>query len=401
MKRFIAILLCVLMVFPQAVVGSLASYDAPVAVSDKGDPIKMEVVGTLPLYEHVHGDWITEELDNGDVVEWFEYECAQAKADVVFYYADGTAETLNIDDIGGFAFGSSQCRENPWTAGNTYEAHLFYNGENDSLIDNPLSCTYSIEIVENPVESIDVYGDFTFQENVDGMWATYVDGDDECEYYFYQPTNAIEEVCFNYKDGTSEYVSLWELGEYTRDKWSLDYKQTAFDPWVGGNSYEVVFRYGDVACSFWIEIEESNVERIEISEGNAVTEGTCGYYSNYTVSYPDVEGYESGVYFNYEAYRIINAITVYYKDGTSEVLSSDADGISYHYYQDPFESRWTVGNTYEITVGYGGATAVHQVEILPSLVESIEILEINDLVEGLDSWMREEWDSEDNRYEYN
>ena len=225
MKRFIAILLCVLMIVPQAVVGSLASVDRS---TDYNAVVDIEVVGTQPLYENIHGDWRSHYDEASDTyVEWFDYECALASADVVFYYADGSTRTVNVHDISGFSFGSSQSYENQWTVGNTYEAHLFFNGENYEQVDSPASCTYYIEIVENPVESIEVTGDFSCMEGTNGWWrSTYIEEESAfVQYFYYDPINFLDEIRFNYKDGHSETIEAWELDDYTDGRHTFSFAE--------------------------------------------------------------------------------------------------------------------------------------------------------------------------------
>ncbi len=397
MKRLIAILLCALMVVPQAAIGSLVTAfaesisgeSAPTPEVEEVEavevensfPIRMEVVGTQPIIENVDGWWenyYDEESD--EYVRWFYYECAQASADVIFYYEDGTTQQVNVHDISGFTFFSDQSYHNQWLPGNTYEAVLSYGGEDYYRDDNPISCTYSITIAENPVERIEIGNRSVVYEGTCGYYADYevgYPGEDNYEsgvYFWYDPWCIVDTIIVYYKDGTTEEVDINNVGGV-----SIGYDQGYDDQWTVGNSYDITYGYYGAETVYSVEIMPTPVRSIEIVSKNDIIEGTNCWMNSYWD--------ENDNYCEYEFYdpnSFVNEVKVNYNDGTSEIKSIyELDGRSIYTGQN-YLNQWTADNTYQVTLWYAGVSCDFNINVISDPISSIEIYEYRNLRAGVD-----------------
>ena len=253
---------------------------------------------------------------------------------IVVNYKDGTSEELGLWEIDYDSHTEDQSYENRWTAGNSYEITVTYKG---------ISCTYTVNIIESPVESIEVFGDFDIVEHTHGYWEWgYFDGE-EVNYFIYQPSDLINNVKINYKDGTSETKELWQL-----DRYSISYVggQSAYNPWTVGNSYEVVLNYLGANGSFFVNIVEDPVERIEIYSTRPLV---YRHDSNTRYDYD-----EFGNEYEYEYFYAAAAITelkLYYKDGTTNIISvQDYEGEISYSSDQTYSNQWLPGNKYTASV---------------------------------------------------
>ncbi len=146
MKRFIAILLCALMVVPQAVVGTLAfeaeseifneavnvePVDTQPVPDDVVEPrtiVDIQVHETRPLMEGTYGwDQIwTDEF--GVEHNWFRYSPSDAVVTMLVTFDDGTSEIHDKSFMSSWRTFDDQSYDNQWSAGNTYPASIEYNG---------------------------------------------------------------------------------------------------------------------------------------------------------------------------------------------------------------------------------------------------------------------------------
>ena len=246
--------------------------------------------------------------------------------------------------------------QNPWTPGSTHQVTASILG---------VECTFNVTIKESPVQSV-VLDDTVITGYTGGEWdeGLYI-------YKYFTPSGKVimkdqterEIQGFN-GTGAGEGRAYYDF-DIDGETYNLyiDYGEQFISPWQTGNTYKTRYVAVGGEGTFNTEITEGLVASVEIED--------------YTV----IEGINSERYWtDYDYYYIQPAFTVTLKDGT--VLHADGgrgidigeDYMSLEVQFDQNEQHLLPGNTYEMTGFIGGASAIFNVTVLPSPIESVEII---------------------------
>ncbi len=391
MKRFIAILLCVLMIVPQAVIGSLAS-EVEYAVSEnEAAPQSDATLIGIEVYEYntvIEGN-CGGYTDRNTETMYYHYNPYYFINTVKLSYSDGTSDVVNFSDIYDYcSIDMVQNYENQWTADNTYPITLNYNG---------VSCRYDVYITPTNIESIEIPETISFVEGqhlktvseyVDGQWV---------EHQEYEVFDAIVDgmIKVNYKDGTSENVRLWN--DYHDLYFAFASNQSADNVWTAGNTYTATLHYYGVSCDYDVTITEDPIDYVEVYGTKSLVEGYDGSYGS--ISSNNVYSH----YYWYSAADAIESVRIVYKDGTDKICSLwelesysvDCDS-SYEQSQEP----WVAGNYYDATFNCGSHSCDFKVYIAPNGIESVEVYELGGLVVGEHSEQKMGYDNESGQWLY-
>ena len=263
----------------------------------------------------------------------------------------------------------------------------------------PICAAASVpEITNISVEDVQLIQD------TNGYFKTDYDGETQTEseeyyYYWYSPTLTVF-----FADGSSQeiYDTLEWDGEWYDVLYTDD--QSAENPW-GVGEHTVTAELLGVTANFTVEIVENPIERIELAETAPIQiiEQTNGsVQSKYD---PETgEAIERSEYFHY---WYLPALTVYFKDNSSQEIYGVLDWNGTHYgvsYEDDqsAETPWGIGE-HTVTAELLGVTVDFTVEIIESPVERIEFAEsaTSPLIEGTHGEMSSEYDEEtDSMVEY-
>ena len=332
-----------------------------------------------------------------------------------FYYLkgritfnDGT-EPININGNGFHYKGEyysisydyyAQSYQNPWTAGETYQTDITVLGK---------TVTVPVTIVPSPVESLEIEP-VSIIENSSGYYASHYNpstGEDE-EYYYYNNFGNRLKGKITFNDGTKpiDIRAGYNFNYNGESYWiSYDYKQGYENRWILGGTYDITVSALGKTVTVPVTIVPSPVESLEI-EPVSIIENSSGYYaSHYNPSTGEDEEY---YYYNNFGNRLKGKIT--FNDGTKPIdiragynfnYNGEYYSVSYSYNQS-YENRWTVGETYEVKVSALGKTVTVPVTITPSPVESIELETIR-FIENAGGYYESEYDpstGENNKYYY-
>ncbi len=254
-------------------------------------------------------------------------------------------------------YDSEQTYNNQWGVGKHTATFCIGNFEK----------AYTVNIVENPVESIQVE-DMTVMAYGDGDYM-----EDGSFYYYIDPND----VTITLKDGTvieNSYFS-WNGEDHWVDDnaWDLQHES----PWELGGTYTVTATLFGVTDTFNVTIEEAAIESIEIQD-MTILEGDEAYGD-----YTDEGFYYDPYYLNF---------TVTFKDGTTQTVTDNSwfelNGESFRVENNASElqceGQWVAGNTYTVTGTVLGVSDTFEVTIKPSFVSSIAVKDVV-LYEGLDN----------------
>lgn len=374
---------------------------------------------------HDYYDYYDPETHNGYSCDWFRYEYNKTEGDILTVNnKDGSTVEFIYD---GWAYISSdgseiskkevkisdnQSYHNQWTAGNTYDINVSYSG---------FTTTFSVNIIENPVESISytINKPIEIFEYSNGYW-----DEDEETYYYSLPTlsDYIEKITLNYNDGTTEDF-IWDEDEWeycNSDGEYLDYSLQATqgdEPWVlgGDNSFKIVTCGREVDIP--VTIIENPVESVSytMSHPIEIIENTNGYWDER--EYYDEEN-DEWVYEDYYSYNFehissyIEKFTLNYTDGTTEdfIWNEDegqycnADGEYLEYSQEirQWKDPWVIGGDNNFKVIVYGKEAEVPVTIIENPVASVSYTpsEPIELLENIDGTWWEVTYSDGREYEY-
>ncbi|MBR4072226.1 MAG: leucine-rich repeat protein [Clostridia bacterium] len=371
MKRFIAILLCALMVVPQAAAASLASNvsyeDAEDLVEntsiDVSDSVVYNAENTVvdlefPDYDGVIkegsiGSWSSQEVD-GEWKSYFEYMLNYDIGWITAHYNDGTSREYHSSETSIVNIEVTQDYFNQWTAGGIYSATVTVEGYSETL---------DFYIDPTNIEKFEVLETKPIYEG-DGDVNGYYDRelDTFLTYVRYDEWDAIGDIKVYYKDGTTEICDYDELGSKIEGSVFLYGNQGPDSPsgiWTVGNTYTALLSCGMFEDTFEISIIENPIESIEVVETQPIMENTNGWLSGY---WDENNNYVE--WYCYYAQNAVKSVKINYKNGTSEILPTNQLGSWGSSTNQTFENPWTVGNTYSATFKYMGKTCEFEVSIV-------------------------------------
>lgn len=283
--------------------------------------------------------------ETGEYVEWVCYDNYQYKLTGTITYEDGTtAELTNgyyIDGSYNYSnidYFDNQSYNSPWIVGNNYEVTATVFGATG---------TFSVTIVENPVESITATP-IELIENVDGY--------DNGSYFYYKISGNKTKVTVKLKDGTilsnysyGSYDSyIYYNGEYYHINTSIE--QSEESPLLAGNTYPATGTFLGYSFDMTVSIVENPVESIEVVNIESIYTNDYSYISDGTPIYstPSI------------------ILKVSFKNG-EHVIINEGYGVSDNQDKTP----WTVGGENIITVSYMNKTTEVNVELIERDIEYI------------------------------
>lgn len=300
---------------------------------------------TKVLYNEIDGGWRTD-WDSGQ--KYFEYYLDSSAMDITVTYKDGTVYTGDQYDIEwqtgiSFLFDEHQSVSTPWTVGkNTVDFRCAnYTG------------SFEVEVVENPVQAVDVNCTKQFRELYDGKWGEdYGEYGESYEFFDYMPSKSDLAATITYKDGTTYTGSVADVEEQTGMTFSVDWNNRYNNPWkVGDNTAE--FTFAGISGTFNVKVLESPVSSIEIVKARTLRE-------NENMDY----GYVSGT--AYSRYEYDFTYRLHFTDGTSQLFSSNKAERNVKITDTQATGPWSVDGKNEFTITCGGVSATGSVKILPS-----------------------------------
>ena len=279
---------------------------------------------------------------------------------------------------------TDQSYENQWGLG-THTASVKVMGFDSS---------FEVEIVSTPIESI-VCDDIIYIENTNGFYQQVglgmgpgmgpgmsPDAGTSETYYVY---NVYPRFTVTFKDGTvmeNQSGGVMYNGQHYTVYTSYD--QSYANRW-GVGEHEVTIELMGATATCKVKIVESPIESIVVPDIEVI-EGTGGRMEN-------IYNPNTGTYESFYMYSTINYsdIVLKYKDGTEQPYHGGSvvyEGISYHMETSSDQSitnPWGIGE-HTASVSFMGVKTDYKVTIIESPYVSIEVLNVETLVENEDCW---------------
>ncbi len=328
------------------------------------NPVKsLEVLDgfRLSLIENLDGEMTTcYNPETGDYdKEYFKYSTSRIEyARILITYKDGSTKIATPKELFSESFiVDDNQEENHWEKGKENYLTVSYLGVETQI---------PVDIIDNPVKSIEVvkYDEIKLIENVVGFWnQTGYEGDSGKYFYYFIPDINGVAVKINYNDGTSKTA---EVGSYVDGReitwWDNQYEKHFT---VGSDNY-ITIKYAGVTTELPVTVVENPVESITVNSAP-----TRVYYLG------------DAVYSNRDDITGLN-FTVNFKDGTKKTYNyTDVEKnrkFDGYYYNVELADEEKVGLN-DVKFEYMGKTAVYQVEVKESPLESIDIVKMPDVTE--------------------
>ncbi len=302
-----------------------------------------------------NGSW-QDEWDevNGEYVEkaWMEYDVAPHNVTVTL--KDGSTISGSVDHINSvlgsdLSYTSDQSWTNPWGVGE----------HTATICIGKFSATYTVAIVENPIQSIAADDIEVIEGN--GSWQ---EGWME---YDIVPHN----VTVTLKDGSTVSGGLDYIGYKLGIQLWCDSDQSYENPWSVGEHTATIY-FNDISATYTVKVVPSPIERI-VFEDLVLYEGLDISYDDYFSASPKIK-------------------QVVLKDGSNATITEDGYSILYNggWYapgdnsfalQD--EQAWTAGNTYQVTGSLWNVSATYNVTIKAYPIQSVQVIRNPDKTEYL------------------
>jgi len=265
--------------------------------------------------------------------EWISYERYEYYPNCSVTLDDGTIR--DCDSVGDFyyngcwysvVFSDNQSETNKWGVG-VHEVTASYGD---------VSTTFTVTIIESPVERIDIY-DIELIEEEDGyLDSDYNDETGEWDLEFYRYEYSVNgEVYFT--DGTSAEISYGSF-EYNGEEYYLNYYdgQSYETPWTVGNTYAIKAEVLGQEDEFQITIVEKPVVSFTL-EDQVVFANVDGYWET---DYNE-ETDEWDLEYFYYTYPMQGQVVL--KDGSVQEL----DGDWFEYNDEWYYVNYEDGQSYE------------------------------------------------------
>ena len=263
-----------------------------------------------------------------------------------------------------------------------------------------LTASFTITLIENPVESIElISGEFVYVEQFGGYFSErYNDDNDSWEdYYYYEYINYMPEdirVKINYKNGSSKVINQDELLNGYGLVWHDEQDK---EPWILGSNNNLYVSFLGVEIEIPVTVIKNPVERIELVKGTSIeyTENVNGYIQNG----------ENGEYFCYYTDSPTDAeIKIIYTDGSSRIAKVYEQIDNYYVDWDDLQDKqpWTVGTNNLSEILYLGHSVVLPITVKKNNVKSIEYvsgkLTLIENVNGIKDFIYDEETGEEIEY---
>ncbi len=338
------------------------------------NPIESIVAEDLEIIENTGNleDYYDEE-QGAYVGSWMRYDVLPQMITVCFN--DGREDISGHpywveEETGyGITYQSDQSYHNQWGTG-SHEAVIEIAG---------VSATYNVEIVESPIESIEVDPLSVVLgsgEEKDGYWGEFDWVDTPWMEYSVTP----QHITVNLKEGDPVSGTPEEVAMALEFEIYYDSDQSGETPW-GLGTHEATITIAGVCATYTVEIIESPVESIEV-ETVEVIEGAGWKQDGY---WDEDDNWVEGV--SWMEYDIEpQKITVHFSDGRPSITGDqydleEATGYTPRFHSDQnYNNQWELGE-HTATISFMGATAEYTVKMVESPVESVRVEDF-ELVQG-------------------
>mgnify|MGYP003290300841 CR=1 FL=1 len=320
------------------------------------------------------GCYCWDEIKGDSYYEYYRYNIYPQKITVIFN--DGTKFTGNTDDIYNktgcwLNINDTQSYENQWSVGNYYISASLGNART----------TYKVEIIDTPIESIELsLKKSKLTENVDGNLT-----------YEFDESGEIINSYFNY--------DVWwvDVGEITFKKgfehydddsygYSIIDDQSYDNPW-GVGKHTITFSCLGYKQDFEIEVVANpyKVKNVTVEAGRKLIENNDGYITNDYIYNESIDEYTEVEYFRYNAENSYPIITIEFEDGTiisgrdyqiNQQIDVYPSVLSYQSY----ENSWEIGK-YTAYLEIFGEVYPFEVEVTANPVSGIELVKAPDKTE--------------------
>ena len=368
----------------------LMGFETEFTVEIIESPVEYMTVAGSTCIEGVDGNLMEEDIWEDDefigTEEWFEYY--YYPNDITLKLKDGRTfkgdlyelyEELEDEPGCWYSYGSDQSYENQWDVGE-HTAYLNFMG---------FVAEYTIEVVENPVESItaDDISRIVGTNMISAQEEIWNEETEDYEWVGYSIYNVQPEyITVKLKNGETVEGDIWEVCD-ALDCYDYNYysDQDYDNEWDIG-THTATFEFMGVKTEYSVEITESPVNSITVEDVSHIV-GTGGevigenLWNEETEDYDYVQWYEYNVRPEY--------FTVELEDG--EIVEGDywevCDELGY---EGDYESNQSYGNqwyigTHTATFNFMGYTTDFNVIITESPVASIEIEDL-EIIEGSHSY---------------
>lgn len=315
--------------------------------------------GTTQKYIYEDGGYFDKD-ENGNLIYFYHLK-SHSDAVIKVNYKDGGYELVRVNEyLNGYCANIfEEQRISPWKLGSDNYVIVSYLGHTALL---------PVTVEESPVDKIEILsGNITLIKEYDGHWNymfDYISGT-EREYFYYNYHIEDVVVMVYYTDGTSQTLTLRELGA-TPSGYSISDEQHN-NPWtVGGNNY-LTITYLARSAKIYFDVIENNVDSIEITKAptqSSVMFGdlNCGFIKEdgtYTITGIDLTGME---------------FTIRYTDGTEQAFVYDGKPINGFNVEMSYLTVESSG-VYAMEIKYINSSAYFDFEVENSNIESIVLTE--------------------------
>ena len=367
--------------------GKIAGFDFTYDVSIVESPVASIIVDPIIRLENEYGNYTYDNYYDEELGEWvnspeyYKYETWIGNDQMTIILKDGSVIENNWFEWNGEEYGTSytnpQCYDNQWTVGNTYQAEATIAG---------YRFTYDITISACPVASVEV-APIEISENHNGWYTTDSLYDENGDYIGETPEYFRYHTPHPYYDGTVITLTDGTVINANWFEWNgREYHMSIYEPeqsyenqWTAGNTYQLRGEIMNFEFTFEVKIAASPIASVEIKPLQII-ENTDGYYKNGYWS--NDEWVDSPEYYYYHTpHPQWEDVTITLTDGTViQGTSFEWNGKHYEMstygFDQNYQNRWTVGNTYQIRGEIAGFEFSYDVEIVESPVDYVEIAPI-------------------------
>lgn len=263
----------------------------------------------------------------------------------------------------------------------TCEPIMIYDENHIGTYEAVVNCgehtaTVEVNIVETPVESIDVVPAFPLYQNYSGYWEIVINENNEEEKYFaYNILDARPYFIIYLKNGETIEGTAEEIYYLTGEVVDIEADQLT-EHWTVG-THSVFAAFMGVYTYFDVEVVEDNIASITGEAMMYLIENHHGY----SMDYVDEDG-KVTEYFEYDVFEAKPVFTVTYKDGST--LTGTAEeiyqktGVWAEDITEQGEKPWAVGeNTAKLS--YLGHEFEMTIEVMETPVSEVILTEENGL----------------------
>ena len=308
--------------------------------------------------------------EDGVVKDVYVYDATEAGLQFEIEMANGETFVGDLWETSGFFETEITC-----------EPIMIYDENHIGTYETVVNCgehtaTVEVNIVETPVESIDVVPAFPLYQNYSGYWEIVINENNEEEKYFaYNILDARPYFIIYLKNGETIEGTAEEIYYLTGEVVDIEADQLT-EHWTIG-THSVFAAFMGVYTYFDVEVVEDNIASITGEAMMYLIENHHGY----SMDYVDEDG-KVTEYFEYDVFEAKPVFTVTYKDG-STLTGTDEEiyqktGVRAEDITEQGEKPWAVGeNTAKLS--YLGHEFEMTIEVMETPVSEVILTEENGL----------------------